>query len=210
MSDKTGSFGESADAASDAALLQDLAALPRAVRPVNDPWPLISRRISATRPGEASNKTAVFRRHSPVGWALAASVMLAAFSALFILQGPDAPAPAQTPVATTGHSAGSPGTEPAEFTAPLPDTFAEREYQAAFREFVRLDLSRSVVSRNARDAMLQDWALMRRLEKDLLLAMEQEPDNALLQDRWVHLRASQLQLLHVIAEAGQLPGRTLI
>jgi hypothetical protein len=194
----------------DTVLLKDIATLPRAIRPTQDPWPQISRRISGSNPGEVSSKAAIFRRHGPVSWALAASVMLAAVSALLIMWEPGILEPSHTPVAATEGSVESPATEPAEFAVPLPDSFAEREYQAAFREFVRLDLSQSVVSSNTRDAMLQDWALMRQLEQDLLLAMEQEPDNALLQDRWVHLRASQLQLLHVIADAGQLPGRTLI
>lgn len=210
MTDRRGSFSDTERAEDDATLLREIAALPRAMRPERDPWPQIRQRISAAGPGIEPAGLSNPRRGMPIGWAVAATVLLAAFSALLVLRGVDSPAPEHTPMAGNDRPANSVIVEPRTAGAPLPTSSAEMEYQAAFREFARLDLSQSVVSDQARDAMLQDWAVMRQLEQDLLVALEQEPDSVLLQDRWMQLRASQLQLLHVIAEAGQLPGRTLI
>jgi hypothetical protein len=58
--------------------------------------------------------------------------------------------------------------------------------------------------------ILQDWELMRQLESELRLALEQEPDNSFLLQKLISLRARQLQLLHLIADSGRLPGGNLI
>lgn len=190
----------------DTELLRELAALPKAIRPAQDPWQQISQRIAA----EQSSRSSALqpnRYFAGKAWlALAASVLLVAVSSFFLMQSAAIQAPEHQPMATVDdqHPAW------AATTARWPTSSVEREYQAAFREFVRLDLSHTSVSGNTRAAMVQDWELMQQLEQDLLAALEQEPENPLLLDRWMHLRARQLQLLHVIAETGQLPGRTLI
>ena len=188
------------------ALMRGLAALPKAIRPAHDPWQQISQRIATGQSGRASALQPNPYFAGKTWLALAASVLLVAISSFFLMQSSGIQAPAHQPVATMEdqHPAW------AASTARWPTSSVEREYQAAFREFVRLDLSQTSVSGNARAAMVQDWELMQQLEQDLLAALEQEPENPLLLDRWMHLRARQLQLLHVIAETGQLPGRTLI
>jgi hypothetical protein len=193
------------------------------MQPAHDPWQQISQQISQAgsterpgrRPGpwhdgahQLARDKFNFGAFAGRTWlALAASVMLVAVSSVFVMQSAELQTPASQPVANVD----DPLPAMAESTiAYRPTTSLEREYQAAFREFVRLDLSEASVSANTRAAMLQDWELMQKLEQDLLVALEQEPENSLLLDRWMQLRASQLQLLHVIAETGQLPGRTLI
>jgi hypothetical protein len=187
-------------------LLRELASLPKAIQPGHDQWQQISQRIAA----EESSRSSVLqpnRYFAGKGWlALAASVLLVAISSFFLMQSSGIQAPSHQPVATVEdqHPAW------AATTARWPTSSVEREYQAAFREFVRLDRSQTTVPGKVRAAMVQDWELMQQLEQDLLSALELEPENPLLLDRWMHLRARQLQLLHVIAETGQSPGRTLI
>ncbi|HKX56700.1 MAG TPA: hypothetical protein VJN01_11375 [Xanthomonadales bacterium] len=129
-----------------------------------------------------------------------------AISSFFLMQSSGIQPPSHQPDA----SVEDPHPVWAATTARWPTSSVEREYQAAFREFVMLDRSQTAVPGKVRAAMVQDWELMQQLEQDLLAALELEPENPLLLDRWMHLRARQLQLLHVIAETGQSPGRTLI
>ncbi|HET6564348.1 MAG TPA: hypothetical protein VFG52_02950 [Xanthomonadales bacterium] len=200
----TGSGQGKSECNDDAALLRDLAALPRAIRPAHDPWQQISQRIAVEQSRQLKDSGHGLSR---TGWlALAASVTLVAVSAVFMMQSPATREPAHQPIARQDRQQPAAG----EIIAPLPTSPVELEYQAAFREFARVDMSQAPVSDQAKNAISQDWALMRQLEQDLLVALEQNPENPLLLDRWAQLRASQLQLLHVIAETGQLPGRTLI
>lgn len=205
MIDKTGNHTAGPDD-DDAALLRDLAALPKSIRPANDPWQQISQRIASeqTRRSPALGQSQAFTGKT---WlALAASVMLMAVTGFFVMQSSEPRDPVHDPVADIN----DPHPDVAETTVRWPTTPVELEYQAAFMEFVRLDLSQPSVSGVAKTAMVQDWEVMQQLEKDLLTALQQEPENPLLLDRWLQLRARQIQLLHVIAETGQVPGRTLI
>jgi len=192
--------------AGEAAFLRDLAALPKAIRPARDPWQQISQRIA----GAEVHGSAVKRQNPNFkarAWlALAASLILVAISSFFLMQSAGIQSPVRQPVAAIDVQAQA----PYETTKRWPTTSLEREYQAAFREFARLDFARKPVPDITREAMVQDWELMQQLEKDLLAALQTEPDNPLLLDRWRHLRARQLQLLHVIADTGRLPGGTLI
>lgn len=190
----------------EAALLRDLAELPKSIQPTTDPWQQISQRIASQQPRHSSP---LWQSRDFTGrtWlAMAASVMLVALTGFFVMQSSRTESPVHDPVA----QANDPEPGLAETSAPRPTSAVELEYQAAFMEFVRLDLSQPSVSGTAKTAMVQDWELMQQLEKDLLAALQQEPDNPLLKDRWLQLRAHQIQLLHVIAEIGQVPGRTLI
>lgn len=205
MTDKPNQHSYGADDG-DMALLRELAALPKAIHPAHDPWQKISQRIAAG-PSSRSSAEQPGQFFAGKAWlALAASIALVAVSSFFILQTSGSKVPEHQPVAINEdqHPAW------AATTARWPTSNVEREYQAAFREFVSLDLPKTTVPGKVRAAMVQDWELMQQLELDLLAALEQEPENTLLLDRWMHLRARQLQLLHIIAETGQLPGRTLI
>ena len=193
----------------DAALLHDLAALPKAIAPAQDQWQHISQRIAGDASGNTSALPSV-HEYARRNWlALAASVLLVAVTGFFVMQAVQIQTPAPVTVADSSNK-NTQQTAVAETIVRWPTSSVEREYQAAFREFVSLDPSKLAVSVQTRTAMVQDWELMQQLERDLSMALEQEPENPLLLDRWLQLRASQLQLLHVIAETGQWPGRTLI
>ena len=84
----------------------------------------------------------------------------------------------------------------------------EREYQAAFREFVAVGAVDINSPNLVGETFKQSWQLMQQLEADLQAALLQEPGNLLLQQRLMQLRVHQLRLLHVIA--GQGPRRNLL
>jgi hypothetical protein len=97
-----------------------------------------------------------------------------------------------------------------ELGAQIPTTSVEREYQAAFREFVGLGAVGISSSDQPGKAVMQSWDLMQQLETELLTAMEQEPENPLLRQRLKQLRAHQLNLLHIIADSGLASRGNLI
>lgn len=186
----------------DKSLLKDLATLPRSRQPEHDVWQEISSRI-------ASEKVlAIQSKNSPMrGWlALAASVLLVAISSAFIMNGIELSEPAVHPTAEvrTDHLPLN------EIGARVQANSLEREYQAAFREFVRRDLAQSGAAGIERAAIQQDWQLMQQLEQELKAALEMEPENPWLAQRLLQLRAHQLQLLRTIADSGHVPGRNLI
>jgi len=186
----------------DESLLKELAALPKSRQPEHDVWQEISTRIASEQ------VEAIQSKNSPIrGWlALAASVLLVAISSAFIMNGIELSAPAVQPTAEvrTDHLPLN------EIGARVPASSLEREYQAAFREFVRLDPANSGLAGIERAAIQQDWQLMQQLEQELKAALELEPENPWLAQRLLHLRAHQLQLLRTIADSGHLPGRNLI
>jgi hypothetical protein len=200
-----GSANSELDSA-DSGLLSDLAALPRAVQPVNDPWLKIASRIVAV---EADVQTLNQKRNvtwSKAWLAVAASVLLVVISGIFIWSSNEPQGPVYQPVAKKSEDA--PGLF--EMGTRIPTSSVELEYQAAFREFVHFEAADSNPSSYARDEIRQGWELMLQLETELLTAMAREPENRLLKQRLVQLRAHQLQLLHVIADSGQAPRRNLI
>jgi hypothetical protein len=202
----------------DNALLEQLAALPKSIAPQNDPWLQIAARIEHERAGSSgshgqNSRNATFGR----GWlALAASLLLVLTSLALLKPSSDSPAAGGQPqvAAKEQHPLLN------EQGARVPATAIEREYQAAFREFVAMELSQGPAGLAAgteiRQAGLQqaglqkaefqkDWALMQRVEAELLVALELEPQNPWLLQRLMHLRSRQLQLLHAIADSGHRP-----
>jgi len=184
----------------DAGLVKELAALPRSMQPENDAWGAIANRIASGAVEKGANRNSSMR-----GWlALAASLMLVAVSSLFIQRGGETQQPANQPFAAA---------EPLrlnEWGVRVPASSVELEYQAAFREYLGLNLAHTKPGGLAREDVQQDWLLMQRLEQELLAALELEPENLWLAQRLMQLRASQLNFLRVIADSGQLPGRNLI
>jgi hypothetical protein len=83
-----------------------------------------------------------------------------------------------------------------------------RRHRAAFREFVRHNAPDMNPSELAGEEFIRAWKLMQQLELELLTAMAQEPENPLLRQRLMQLRAHQLKLLHVIADSRSLSGLT--
>ncbi len=186
----------------DESLLRDLAALPKSRQPEHDVWQDISSRIAREKVDRDVSKNSSRR-----GWlALAASVLLVAISSVFMTNGVELSAPAAQPTADirTDHLPLN------EIGARVPANSLEREYQAAFREYVRLDLAHAGSAGIEREAIQQDWQLMQQLEQELKAALELQPENPWLAQRLLQLRAHQLQLLRTIADTGHEPGRNLI
>jgi hypothetical protein len=194
----------------DVELLKNLAALPRSIQPANDPWQQIASRIANEQAGFGKSGKSGKRSwiaHSGKGWlALAASLMMAVISYVFVSNGNDFAEPELQPLAIQSE----PGLMLNEQGARVPVTSIELEYQAAFREFSTLKYTPVPAAQAAAPEILQDWELMRQLESELRLALEQEPDNSFLLQKLISLRARQLQLLHLIADSGRLPGGNLI
>ena len=186
----------------DESLLKGLAALPKSRRPDHDAWPEICRRIASEKVDPIASKGSNMR-----GWlALAASLLLVAVSSVFMMNGYESSLPGGQPAA----EARSDHLPLNEIGARVPANLLEREYQAAFKEFVRLDLVNAGAAGDERKALQKDWQLMQKLERELKAALELEPENPWLAQRLLHLRERQLQFLRVIADAGPVPGGNLI
>jgi len=186
----------------EAGLLKELAALPRSMQPENDAWGAIANRIATGAVKKGANKNPAMQ-----SWlALAASLMLVAVSSVFILRDSATDQPANQPLAAVT-------AEPLllnEWGVRVPANSVELEYQAAFREYLGLNLTHTKPDGLAREDIRQDWLLMQELEQELLAALELEPENLWLAQKLMQLRASQLNFLRAIADSGQLPGRNLI
>lgn len=183
----------------EAELLRRLGELPRRVEPRNDPWPEVMDRISA--------------RHEKRGgaWAnwskLAAAVALAFALGIFLGNDWERLIPA-----------GSPGVEVAKESAghtPTPNlggvlTGAEREYQAAFGEFITIGRTAKQLEPATLDAIQRDWDDMLDAESALSDALEQYPNNPWLNKRMLELRERQLSMLQQLAGLDRSSRRTQI
>lgn len=194
----------------DIALLAQLAALPKSIQPANDAWQRIASRIDSEAAGFGPSSNA--GNHSRAassgrGWlALAASLLLAVISGVLIRTGTDVQQPADQPLAINSQD----GLFLNEQGARVPATSIEREYQAAFKELLTRGFAQAPVALAASPEIQQDWELMQQLERELLAALELQPENRWLLQKLMQLRSRQLQLLRVIADSGQLPGGNLI
>ena len=185
----------------EADLLVRLSELPRRVAPSNDPWPRIEDRI---RDHESR------RRRAPARWmSVAASVVVAFAVGLWfgnrleqpgtddsvdsVAQGMTNPAPAEPVLGFHGTLAG-----------------AEREYQAAFSEFVAVARAGTEVSPETIEKLDNDWQEILEAEKALKAALEQYPENALLNRQMLELRDRQLGLLKQLAGLDRASRRTEI
>ncbi len=192
--------------------LQDaIDSLPRSIRPQRDLWPAINRRI------ETSEKTGTAPYKAPF-WrtlAMAAAVLLALTSGIFIGRGMDGPSQLldRLPVAQASLSTGSrshllsPPTGPAGQTGQSVLEYAligtieatEREYQAAFRELVSLDYSGLLLEGEQPDALRGSWEDLQQAESSLLAALAQYPSNIFLNGKLLDLRSQQLQFVKRMA-----------
>lgn len=192
--------------------LQDaIDSLPRSIRPQRDLWPAINRRIETVeKTGTAPYKAPFWRT-----LAMAAAVLLALTSGIFIGRGMDDPGQLldRLPVAQASLSTGSrshllsPSTGPAGQTGPSVLEYAligtieatEREYQAAFRELVPLDYSGLLLEGEQPDALRGSWEDLQQAESSLLAALAQYPANIFLNGKLLDLRSQQLQFVKRMA-----------
>jgi hypothetical protein len=156
-----------------------IGSLPRTIKPQRDLWPGIHKQIGMV--GKAPRvryKTPLWR--TP---AMAAAVLLALTSGIFIGRGMDA-----EPTGQTAHSM-------LEYALVGTVNATEREYQAAFRELVALDYSGLRLKGEQPDALRGSWQDLQQAESSLLAALAQYPSNIFLNAKLLALRSQQLHFV---------------
>lgn len=183
-------------------LLQQLAALPREIAPANDAWPGISSRISGVSAGGAIPSKRF--RFWPLATAAALLVMLSA--GLLSERFGSVSEPGLASMADSGDPVG-PKVGPG-----FSDSMAvgEREYQAAFKEFLALDTAMSLPDRLSPEPIGQGWETLHQAEIQLQAALQEQPDNRFLNSRMTSLRARQIELLQQIAALEMASRRNTI
>lgn len=182
---------------SETELLRRLGELPRRVEPQNDPWPEIHKRMQAEQPSRATGRTPWLQFAAAV--ALAFAVGLFSGQAWQRDASPEigaAPALADDTAAVA----------PREIVGALAG--AEREYQAAFSEFITIGYSASNLKTATLESIEHDWQEMLEAEAALSAALEQYPDNPWLNQRMLELRNRQLAMLKKLAGLDRASRRT--
>ena len=151
--------------------------LPRRIKPQRDLWPGISNRLDA-------GKVPTARPASPPLWrtsAIAAAVLLALATGIFIGRGIDAPPAGQMPVLEY-------------LLAGMIET-PKREYPAAFRELGPLDYSGMRLAGADPESLRGSWDDLQEVESSLLAALREHPANIFLNEKLLDLRSQQLQFV---------------
>jgi hypothetical protein len=170
-------------------LLQRISALPREIPPGRDPWPDIAARIAAP--------SALRARLPRWGMLAAAASLLLAVAAGWLLaprwSGVGQPAEVSLQLSA---SAANP-----RAVSGLPGSVAasEAEYQAAFREFIPVGVTRANIAPQTVTLIESGWAELRDAERRLAAALEANPNDAFLNGRMLELRARQLGFLRRLA-----------
>ncbi len=172
-----------------------LAGLPREITPQRDVWQSISARITQAEPAERER----FSRR-PAVLALAASVVLVATVALLWR-------PGSAPV----NEIAPPARQLTLDQVPVNTWLraSEREYMAAFREFMvlaPLDPLTSEAASGVRDG----WLATREVEQQLDAALLENPADEFLAEQMALLRARQLDLLRQVVAVDRASRRETI
>ena len=160
-----------------------IGSLPRSMKPPRDLWPGINARL------ERVERVATVPYKAPY-WrapAIAAALMLALATGIFIGRGIDINSPGQ--VSETMQQYALIGTVQA----------TELEYQAAFSELVPLDYSGLLLEGEEPDALRGSWEALLQAETSLLAALQQYPSNIYLNEKLMDLRSQQLQFVKQLA-----------
>jgi len=157
--------------------------LPRTIRPHCDLWPGINKRLETVDKAGKERYKAPFWR-TP---AMAAAVLLALTTGIFIGRGMDVEPAGQT-------------AQPVLQYALLGSVeAAEREYQAAFRELVPLNYSGLRLEGEEPDALRGSWEDLLQAESSLLAALAQYPTDIYLNEKLLDLRSRQLRFVKQLA-----------
>jgi hypothetical protein len=172
----------------DSKLTGELGKLPREIAPRSDLWPAIEAKLTAHMSTKPQRRTgfAAFRMHA------VAATVLVAFAAGMLL----------------GRQSGRDNTIPQQAASPdyaLMATIAasEREYQAAFREFIPVGYARPYLGERAVEMIEDSWAELQMAETALLFALQEYPDDAFLGQRLLGLRGQQLDFMKQLAVLDQ-------
>lgn len=154
-----------------------IGSLPRSIKPQRDLWPEISSRL------EPRQKQVKPKASSPA-WrmpAIAAAVLLALTSGIFIGRGLEAPSSGQLSIL--------------EFALAGTIENTEREYQAAFQELVPLDYSGMRLAGDDPESIRSSWQELQKAESSLLAALREYPADIFLNEKLMDLRSQQLQFV---------------
>lgn len=151
--------------------------LPRGIRPLRDLWPGISKRLETEEARPAQPVSTHLWRMS----AIAAALLLALTTGIFIGRGIDAPPAGQIPML--------------EYLLAGTIETTEREYQAAFRELVPLDYSGMRLAGADPESLRGSWDDLQKAESSLLAALREHPANIFLNEKLLDLRSQQLQFV---------------
>jgi hypothetical protein len=157
--------------------------LPRRIKPQRDLWPAINDRLDTAG---GADKT----RYSAPVWrmpAMAAAVLVALTTGVFIGRGMDAEPAGQTAQSVL------------EFALVGTVQATEREYQAAFQELVPLVYSGIPLDGEEPDALRGSWEDLQQAETSLLAALQQYPTDIYLNNKLLDLRSRQLQFVKQMA-----------
>lgn len=158
-------------------LNKHIKSLPKRIRPQRDLWSDISSRLE---PRNQQSAAVV----SPPAWrlpAIAAAVLLALTSGIFIGRGMETPSPGQMSVLESA----------------LAGTMENTElvYQAAFRELVPLDYSGMRLAGDDPASVSNSWDELQKVEVSLISALREYPANVFLTEKLMDLRSQQLQFV---------------
>ena len=183
----------------EAELIKRLGELPQRVEPQNDPWQKIVGRI-AKHESRRANAAAPWLR-------LAAAVVLAFSFGIFLGQSWQFSATATSPDMRTAQLNGGFNQMP-NLSGSLMG--AEREYQAAFSEFITIGQSVTVLKPATLDGIERNWQEMLDAESALTAALVQYPNNPWLNKRMLELRERQLAMLRQLAGVDRTSRRMKI
>ena len=172
---------------SDKQLAGELGKLPKEITPRRDLWPDIEAKLNSRAGDNFKNtKFGAWRSHA------VAATVLVAFAAGMML----------------GRQTGMQSTSPAQMPAPdyaLIGALAasEREYQAAFREFIPVGYARPYLADDELESIEHSWGDLRQAETALLSALQEYPDHPFLNQRLLGLRGQQLDFMKQLAMLDQ-------
>jgi hypothetical protein len=174
-------------------LVRAIGELPKAIAPRRDLWPGIAARLGTRGAMSRSGR----RWRAWHGQALAASLVVA-FAAGILLGRQLGQGNAPDAVTPSAHL---------EMRAAL--AASEREYQAAFREFIPVGAARPMLEAQAVQNIENSWFEIQQAESALLAALSEYPDNVYLNEKLLDLRAQQLGFMQQLAMLDQYSRRKI-
>jgi len=176
--------------------LAAVAALPKAVKPGRDLWPDIEARL---RPRNLAAPES--RRPAWLHQALAAAVV-GAFAVGLLLGRQVGPQPEPTAELEASQSA-----VPSSMALQAAVQITEREYQAAFREFIPVGARSTLLGPDAVRSIEGGWQEIQHAEAALLAALADRPDDQYLNHKLLDLRSQQLAFMQQLAMLDQFGRR---
>lgn len=166
--------------------------LPVSLHPERDLWPGIARRLTAHEPRRQADSGSAWRHQ-----AIAASVAIAFVAGLLFGQ-KMGPAEQQ-----------SGETLPPNLAMQATMKASEREYQAAFREFIAVGAATTLLETQAVENIENSRAELQQAESALLAALRDYPENFYLNQKLLDLRAQQLGFMKQMAMLDQFSRRKI-